>query len=297
MKENQYSEIPRSSSVGFSVLMSVYYKENADYFCAAMDSVLNQTLPPNEIVLVKDGPLTEELNSAILHYNTLHPGLFQILSFEKNMGLGNALREGVKACNYELIARMDTDDLCVSNRFELQIARMLEKPELDVLGGDIQEFSKNPDTVLSYRIVPKTDEEIKRFLKKRNPFNHMTVMFRRASVLNAGNYSAETRYYEDYYLWTRMCLKGCTFENLGRVLVKVRAGEAMVARRGGWEMYQCDRRLSQYKYQNGLVNLPTHLFNLTVRFVVFVLLPDSARKLIYQGFLRKADPKGMGHAA
>lgn len=216
----------------FSVLMSVYYKENPEYLKLSLDSVIKQTVPAAEIVLIKDGPLTKELDDIINQYGDKYAGLFRVFSLEENVGLGKALNYGVQCCKYDLIARMDTDDIAVPNRFELQIKEFIKDNELVLCGAQIAEFEDNPQVINGYRKVPLTQKEIIKFSKKRNPFNHMTVMFRKQAILDAGKYQ-EMPYFEDYWLWIRILQKRYVVKNIDKILVNVRAGAEMLDRRGG----------------------------------------------------------------
>lgn len=142
----------------FSVLMSVYYKENPEYLKLSLDSVIKQTVPAAEIVLIKDGPLTKELDDIINQYGDKYAGLFRVFSLEENVGLGKALNYGVQCCKYDLIARMDTDDIAVPNRFELQIKEFIKDNELVLCGAQIAEFEDNPQVINGYRKVPLTQK-------------------------------------------------------------------------------------------------------------------------------------------
>lgn len=169
----------------FSVLLSIYRKEQIDYLCQSLDSVFAQTLPPDEVVLVKDGSLTSELDSVISEYERLHPSLKVV---PQNVGLGRALNEGLKHCSHELVARMDTDDIAKPERFERQIKVFEEHPELDLVGAWIDEFECTSQHVLSVRRVPETSEQILAYCKSRCPVNHPVVMFRKSAVQTGGGY-------------------------------------------------------------------------------------------------------------
>lgn len=172
----------------FSVLISVYKNEKVEYLHQALKSLMNQTRIPSEVVLVKDGILTDELNECIESYRNRYPGLFKILDFKQNRGLGCALHDGVLACSYEYIARMDSDDIARQDRFEKQINYLLKNREVAVLGSWVKEFSVNPEQPNSSTILPCTDSEIRKYAKHRNPFRHMTVIFKKDAVLASGNY-------------------------------------------------------------------------------------------------------------
>ena len=174
--------------LNFSVLMSIYYKENPQFFRTALDSVINQTLQPDEIVIVEDGELTDELYKVIETYKNKYPQVFKIVQLETNQGLGKALQIGVGNCSYDLIARMDSDDIALPERFEKQINFMREHPDIDVLGSSISEFEGNPENITSYRKLPTEHKDIYKFGQFRCPVNHMTIMYKKKAVLEAGNY-------------------------------------------------------------------------------------------------------------
>ena len=155
--------------------MSVYYKENPSYLDDSLDSIFNQTLKPNEVVLVEDGPLNEELDNVINKYKNKHE-CFKIVKLKENMGLGKALNEGLKYCQYEYVARMDSDDISIPNRFEKQISYLEQHPEIDMLGSNIAEYDEKMTTITGHRIVPENNNEILKMMKKRNPFNPMSVI-------------------------------------------------------------------------------------------------------------------------
>ena len=268
-----------------SVLMSVYYKEDPEYFYDALKSVVNQTLKPDEIVLVKDGALTMELEKVIDEYQSRHPGLFKIHPLEKNMGLGIALREGVKVCSNQLIARMDTDDICIYERFDKQVCKFKEDPDLDLLGTYAEEFLGSPKNVMGFRLLPTDDESIREYSKRRNPFNHMTVMFKKNAVLEAGNYSLSL-WNEDYHLWARMLMNGAKAANIPEHLVLVRAGKDMFKRRGGIRYAISDLRLQKEFLDMGFIGKGRFLINCFERIVVRIM-PNNLRSEVYAKFLRK----------
>ena len=268
----------------FSVLMSVYKNEKPNYLREALDSVVHQTLMPDEFVVVKDGLLTEALDTVLDEYIEKYPALFKIVSFEKNRGLGLALRDGVLACSYEYIARMDTDDICKLDRFEKQIRYLKGNPYTALLGTWIKEFSKdknNPDTITK---LPCEHQEIVQFAKSRNPFRHMTVMFQKQAVLDSGNYR-DFLWFEDYDLWVRMIQKGYGVANIPEFLVDVRACNDMFARRGGWKYLKQDLKFQKFLFSSGFINSFQLMRNVIVRSVVR-LMPNGVRGLVYRNLLR-----------
>lgn len=233
----------------FSVLLSVYYKECPDFLSQSLNSIFNQTLSPDEVVLVEDGDLTPELYAVILRYQNEYESL-KTIKLSKNSGLGVALNEGLKYCSYDLVARMDSDDISCKDRFEKQIKYFNEHPEIALLSGYIEEFDNIPTEIVSVRQVPCEYLQIKSFLKKRNAFNHMAVMFRKSAVMDSGGYQ-HVPYLEDHDLWIRMIQRGYMAANLPDILVKARIGADMIGRRHGLgyakhELYFLKRQLKTH---------------------------------------------------
>lgn len=270
-----------------SVLMSVYRGDNPLNFRTAVESVLlNQTLQPDEIVLVVDGPVYDEQSRVISYFERSYPYIFKVIKLQINKGLGNALRLGIEKTKNEIVVRMDSDDVAVPDRFQKQIEYLQTHPECDVVGGQITEFVGNEGNVVGSRIVPCNNEEIHKWIKKRCPFNHMTVAMRRSKVLAVGNYQ-DWHYNEDYYLWIRMAEAGCKFANLPDTLVNVRVGKDMYARRGGWKYFKSEKGLQDYMLNKKIISLPRYLFNVAVRFGVQVAMPNSVRGFVFQKLFRK----------
>lgn len=227
--------------MNFSVLIAVYYKENPDFLRLALESIwFRQTLQPSEIVLVCDGPLTKELDHIIDVFSLSAP--LKVCTLEKNSGLGIALPKGLSLCSNELIARMDSDDISVPDRFEKQVKYMTDHPEIDISGANIAEFKESTDKICSYRRLPSKFSEIVHFAKKRNPLNHVTVIFRKTAVIKAGNYQP-FHGYEDYHLWIRMLQNGSIIGNIPDNLVFVRIGNKMHSRRHGYKLFKQELKL------------------------------------------------------
>ena len=201
----------------YSVLMSLYQKENVLFFRMAVDSMLNQTIRPDEIVIVEDGILTDELYAALEEYRLKEPQIFKTVVNKKNMGLGLALNRGLEACTNELVARMDTDDISKVDRCEKQLRKFIEKPELAIVGAWVDEFFSSPHQILSTRKVPCGGMDIYEFAKRRSAFNHPVVMYRKSKVLEHGGYS-DLRRNQDVDLFGRMLFHGCQAENIGESL-------------------------------------------------------------------------------
>lgn len=267
----------------FSVLISVYKREQGESFKGALHSIFQQTIPPSEVVLVKDGPLTDELENVIADFVKQYDTL-KVVALSENKGLGNALNMGLNACTNDLVARMDSDDLSLSIRFETQLRVFERDPEVSVVGGWITEFEDNPDQIIAYRKVPESDSELKNFFKSRNPLNHVTVMFRKKDVLEAGGYQ-HFHLFEDYWLWARMIKNGVKFYNVQNVLVNVRGGVAMAARRGGWKYVKSAVKFQWRIWKMGLISVGQLLKNIFIRFCVY-MMPNELRSWIYKNILR-----------
>ena len=270
----------------FSVLMSVYYKENPEYLKRALDSILNQTITADEIVLIKDGPLTKELDDAIANYEEKYIAILRVLSLENNVGLGEALNYGVRHCKYDLIARMDTDDIALPTRFELQMKEFIENKELALCGGQIAEFENDPQIISGYRKVPLTQAAILKFAKKRNTFNHVTVMFRKQAILESGNYQ-DMPYFEDYWLWVRMLQKGYIVKNIENILVNVCAGEKMLSRRHGKVYLNFIYKFCANMYKIKFCSLTNIAFIFCIRGILSVT-PRKILEQTYKYFCRRS---------
>lgn len=269
--------------MGFSVLMSVYTKEKPEYLKEALNSVFHQTLVPNEVVLIQDGPLTAELLDVIEDYKRNYPQ-FVTFAFSENVQLGRALAKGVELCSYELIARMDTDDIAVLERFERQYGYMQKHPEVIACGGWMEEFN-DEGTYSKMKQMPEQDAEIRKYARYRNPLNHMTVMFRREQVLKAGNYR-HFPYLEDYDLWSRMLMGQGQFYNMPVVLVRMRNNDNVYERRGGWSYFRQYMSLRKMQRQIGLVNRREYVVAYLLT-MIMTLQPTFLRKGFYQKILRK----------
>lgn len=281
------AEKPAGQYPPFSVAISVYAKDKAEWFDTALASILNQTEKPSEIVLVIDGPVPDKIHNVIKKYekNCGEELKLRVISFPENRGLGEALKAAVESCSYELIARMDSDDIAVNNRFELQLERFLSETDIDICGGQIEEFIDHPSNIVGKRVVPETDKIIKIYMQKRCPFNHMTVMFRKSAVLRAGNYQ-DWFWNEDYYLWIRMALNGSRFANIPETLVKVRVGKDMYARRGGDKYFKSELGIQRLMFKKGLINRKTFISNCIKRYIVQKMMPNSIRAWVFKRFAR-----------
>lgn len=272
----------------YSVLMSVYKKENAKYLSQAINSILNQTVKPAEIVLVEDGPLTNELYEVIYFFTSENPSIFKIVKNDENLGLGLSLAKGLLECSNELIARMDTDDIAKSNRIQKELDEFNQDNNLSLCGGYIREFEgEDVEHTVGIRTVPIEDAEIKKYIKGRCPFNHMTVMFKKSEVLKAGNYQ-HLLYNEDYLLWINMVKAGCKFKNIPEVLVDVRVDKNFYSnRRGGNQYFESEKAIQDILFKNKMIDKKTYLKNIAIRFILEEMMTSNMRSFMFKHFARK----------
>ena len=270
----------------FSVSMGVYINDNSNHFKLALKSIYNQTIVPSEVILVVDGPVTEEINMIISSYDRQYEN-FVPVRLDKNVGHGEARRIGLDKCRNQLVALMDSDDICTNNRFERQLSCFNKDKNLDIVGGNINEFKGDITNIIGSRIVRLNDFDIKKDLKYRCPMNQMTVMFKKDSVLSVGGY-VDWFCNEDYYLWVRMALNNCKFKNIDEPLVLVRTSDDFYKRRGGYKYFSSEKKLQKYMLNKGLINFPIYTFNVLIRFFLQVLFSNKLRELFFKLFFRKS---------
>lgn len=271
----------------FSIITSVYKNDKPEFVKVALDSMLvHQSVKPAEIVLVQDGPVPDDLSSLLSEYEGKYPNVMHVIRLEKNGGLGNALNLGVENAKYEIIARMDSDDICLPNRFEKQLTYLEAHPECDIVGGQMTEFIDTPDNIVGRREVPLSNKEIYEFMKSRCALNHVTVMFRKESVLKVGNYQ-DWFWNEDYYLWVRMMMNHCVFANIPDVAVNVRSGADQYARRGGKKYFDSEIGIKKLMLEKGMITRKEYIVNYIQRFIIQLMLPNSVRGWVFRTFARK----------
>ncbi len=268
----------------FSVLISVYRREHPAWLRESLDSVFGQTAAPAEVVLVEDGPLTPELEAVVREFEGKRPEL-HVVRTPQNRGLGPALATGLEHCSYELVARMDTDDIALLTRFERQLAAFREHADIDVCSTWINEFYETPQNIIGIRRLPETHDELFQYGKRRNPVNHVSVMFRKTAVLKSGGY-LDYPLFEDYYLWARMLTAGYKFHCIQSALVLVRTSPDMYARRGGFRYALTEAHFQFFLFGIRYIDRWTFLCNLVVRFVTRIL-PLRVRGWLYRRALRR----------
>lgn len=271
---------------GYSVLMSVYHKEKPEYLKQAIESIQAQTLSTNDFVLVCDGPLNEPLDSVIAAKQQEMGESLHVVRLVKNSGLGNALNEGIKHCKNELVARMDSDDIAYRDRCEKQIAVFNTHSEVSICSGIVEEFTTNSNTVDTKRVPPETNAEIVEFAKKRNPFNHPCVMYKKSAVEAVGSYQ-DFYLLEDYYLWLRMLMAGYQGYNIQEPLLHMRAGSDMYLRRAGWKYAKTQAKLFKFMKQQGFIGNGQYIKSCVIR-SGSALAPNWLRKFMFERVLRDA---------
>lgn len=272
------------NNMKYSVVMSVYAKDNSEWLKQAIDSLLNQTIQPDEIVIVADGPLTLQLNVVMSQYK--NNGIISIVRLKRNQGLGNALNIGIKYAKNELIGRMDSDDIAIPNRFQLQLAEFEKHSDLDILGGQIAEFVDNPEEVIGYRKVPAAPFEIKQFARRRSPFNHPTVMYKKSMIQQIGGYDASIIRLEDYDLWLRAIAKGAVCANLDDVILKYRSTTDAVKRRKTFVSLRNHIRARVQFYKKGYISPSDLAYGLATQIILF-MIPTKLAKIAFKKAVRE----------
>ncbi|MDD6036541.1 MAG: glycosyltransferase [Lachnospiraceae bacterium] len=267
----------------YSVLMSLYWREKPEYLRESLDSIVAQTVMPDEIVIVKDGPLGDALENVLSEYSQKYPELFRFVNRPDNGGFGLALRDGVLACRNEWIARMDTDDIADVHRIEVQLDVIRKRPELDMVASVYYEFLGDLSHLV-LRNSPESNDDLIKYMHKRNPFGHDTLMLRKSKILEAGNYESEVRF-EDYSLWIRMVLNNAQMYNIQTPLLYVRGTKDYYSRRGGYH-YMLQNISFFLKYRKkGFFTWKDCVISLIPRCMV-CLMPNQIRTWVYEHFLR-----------
>lgn len=269
-----------SKKADFSVLMSVYEKDNPEYFNVALNSIFcEQTLKPSQVVVVADGQLTTSHITIFSRFSdSIGSDNVTFVQLPQNVGLAAALNEGLKHCRYELVARMDSDDIALPSRFEKQINYMLDNPNIDVCGTLIDEIDSDTQAYISTRRVPLSHSEIALFARKRSAVSHPSVVFKKSKVLAVGGYPL-FRKSQDFALWSLLLVNNAMFANIDEVLLKMRTGRDLMARRGlSYLKYEYQVMFFQWKI--GFITLAELMKYITVR-TIFRILPARLKKLLY----------------
>ena len=259
--------------------MPIYEKEKEDNVKQAIESIIDQTFKPDEFVIVQDGIITNSLECLIETYKEKFPGMIKIVKVKEKSTLGKALAIGVKNCKNEYIARMDADDVAINTRLEKQVEILENNPEIDILGGIIEEYDENMEKKVGIRNVPIETESIRKFIKYQCPFNHSTVIFKKSTILKIGNYKDIP--IEDYELWARMLKNNCVMKNCNEVLVKYRTSREMYKRRSGVKRIKDLIRIEKILLEYGIINRLQFTFNVFFR-MLFAILPVNFKIIMYK---------------
>jgi glycosyltransferase involved in cell wall biosynthesis len=273
--------------------MPIYIKEKPRYFEQSIESMLAQTVKPEQIVIVKDGYLNDELDSVIKKYTTRYFGLFTIVTLETNQGIGKALDIGLKSCRNELVARMDTDDISLPVRCEKQLKMFEKYPELGLLGSNVDEFYDESENVKSTRRVPSDYESIVKFMRRRSPFNHPTVMFRKSEVVRCGGYG-QMRKRQDLDLFARMLNMGCFALNVDESLLLFRSNEDNFKRRKSWENCMSYIEVIKGNWRRGYCSFTDYLYVAVTQTLIWIM-PVGLFKWISNKFLREKYERCVCH--
>ena len=261
----------------FSVSMCVYHGDHAVFFDEALESIYNQTCRPDEVVLTVDGPVPTEIEEVISKYQQAEN--MKVVRLEKNMGHGIARRTGLAACQNDLIAIADADDVNAPTRFEKEIEYFENNPKLTAISTDCYHFVDSIENPLYRESMPTSDEQIKKALKTRCPLTQASVMFKKSKVEEAGGYQ-DWYHAEDYYLWIRLFQCGGVFANIPECLLYVRSNPSYISRRGGYKYYRSLKRLFRYMYDNHIIGYPLYLYNIITRYVAQVIMPGKIRSVL-----------------
>ena len=263
--------------------MAVYKGEKPEFFATAMESVEKNTIHPTEIILVQDGPITNGLQNVLNEYMRRLP--IKLIVLPVNQGLGQALQVGLLACSYDWVARFDTDDICDPYRFSKQLDFIKNNPSIDAFSAPILEFSSSADNgSTAIRHVPVGIDKLRKYAKYRNPFNHMSVMFKKEAVLAAGGYCKQTSF-EDYSLWVRMLMKGFILDNMDEIVVQARADDAILKRRGGVDYVKNEISMFNMMRKIGFITYVDYCVLILTRLPIR-LIPKQMRLIFYKFIMR-----------
>lgn len=270
----------------YSVLQTVYKSDSPEAFRLSLESMINQTLKPSEIVLVKDGPIPQMLQSVIDELDKKAPGMIVQVQLKTNVGLGLALNEGLKKCKNEMVARMDSDDISLPERCEKQLLMFEKNPELDIVGCSVKEFVGTPDNIVGVRDVPLDNDSIHKYAKRRDPFNHPTVMYKKSKVMLYGPYG-DYRKNQDTALWIDMLSNGCIAANCSDYLLMFRFDEGTYKKRKSWTNTKLLIQIRNKAYRMGFSSFWDYAFVAVAQLGIYIM-PTSFQKIVYTKLLRRS---------
>ncbi len=262
----------------FSLLFPVYDGNQPDHVQRAFHSAVHdQTLRPHQVIIVRDGPVRTELAACLDELRKSSPVPVTLVALEDNVGLGPALDTGLAASRFDVVARMDADDIALPHRFEVELPLM---EDADIVGAGLYEFVGDTDTIVGQRVPPVDPRGIARYARLHDPFNHPTIVYRRQAVLAAGGYG-DLKLMEDYALFARMLQAGARAVNVADPLVFYRVGEAAFKRRGGTALLRSELRLQREFRRTGFTSRAQYLRNVALR-GGYRLVPWWLRRAVYR---------------
>lgn len=267
----------------YSILMTVYRGDKPSYVETSIKSVLNQTHQSNDIVIVEDGPLSEELEALVSSFENTRSEI-NVVRLPNNVGLGKALNEGLPVCKNELIARMDSDDISMPERFEKQVKAFEDDPTLDIVGCPVKEFVGSSDNVVGKRDVPLDNESIHKYVRRRDPFNHPTVMYRKSKVMKYGPYG-DYRKNQDTDLWIKLLSNGCKAINIDEYLLLFRFDEGTYKKRKSWTNTKTLINIRWKAFKDKNCSLLDFFVVAGAQLAIYVM-PSGLQRFIYQHILR-----------
>lgn len=267
----------------YSILTTLYKNDSPEFLKQSIDSMLAQTVLTNDYVIVADGPLTEELDEVLVGYENTH-NFFNIVRLSENGGLGVALREGLKYCKNDLVARLDADDFSMPTRCEKQLTLFDSDPDLVIVGSDMYEFDSNPDEITDLKHMPPSPEQIYKYGKRRNAFNHSSVMYRKSVIEEHGSYSTMRRS-QDIELFSKILYAGCKCRNINEPLIKFRCGDTRVKRKKKWSNVKSDLRIFKNNYKMGYAGFGDYLY-VVITQIGFFILPTKLAGYLYKKLFR-----------
>ncbi len=270
----------------YSVLMSVYKKENPAFLKLSVESILNQTYKSDDFIIMADGILTEELDRVLSDFEKVSETI-KIIRLEKNVGLGNALNIGLTHCKNELVARMDSDDIALPDRCRLEVEEFEKNPELHLVGTFMEEFIDNPEDVVAKKVNPCSQTEIYAFAKRRNPFNHPTVMYKKSYILQHDGY-APLRKGQDFELFNRLVSDKMNCKNIPLPLLKFRRDKNANKRRKEWDSVKTNIMIIKKSWKRGYSSFTDYLYTVITQMALYVL-PTSVIDLIYSKLYRVSE--------
>ena len=273
----------------FSLLLPVYARDDPAQLVRAFRSAVDeQTLRPTEAVIVRDGPVPDALEALLAELVATSPVPTRVLPLPENLGLADALTKGLEVCTYDVVARMDADDVALPERFAKQLP--LIDRGFDLVGSGLYEFVDDEDVTIGVRTPPTGEEHIRRYSRFHDPFNHPTVVYRRSAVQAAGGY-VPVGLMEDYWLFARMLAAGARAENIAEPLVEYRVGAGAYRRRGGLNQLKAELRLQRLMRRAGITSPAQMVRNVVIR-GGYRLVPEALRKLAYRALLQRGFKRG-----